>query len=223
MRRLMLCERWTLGKGTRAVVLGLFPMNHVYQACLSGKLESCSRNRLRKWEFRKATASNSFSSVRLQTLWSCRHTPRAKIGVASVCFIGIWIGIGTASSPTPTTAYRKNFHSFTRRSLYLRMSRRNISFPRLRKVKNPTLAIGAAFTSLTWKMVQRRNSQARISITLPPGTERGWICEILSFGDSGLFVKAALSKNEAAFEYFVAELDATQNVKPTAALPAVFM
>jgi hypothetical protein len=61
------------------------------------------------------------------------------------------------------------------------------------------------------------------SITLPPGTERGWICEIVSFGDSGLFIKAALSKNATAVEYFVAELDAAQNVKPIATLPAVFM
>ena len=61
------------------------------------------------------------------------------------------------------------------------------------------------------------------SITLPAGTKRGWICEIVSFGDSGLFVKVALSKNETAVEYFVAELDAAQNVKPIATLPAVFM
>jgi len=61
------------------------------------------------------------------------------------------------------------------------------------------------------------------SITLPAGTKRGWICEIVSFGDSGLFVKVALSKNETLVEYFVAELDAVQNVRPIAALPAVFM
>jgi hypothetical protein len=61
------------------------------------------------------------------------------------------------------------------------------------------------------------------SITLPVGTKRGWICEIVSFGDSGLFVKAALSKNETVVEYFVAELDDAQNVKPIATLLAVFM
>ena len=61
------------------------------------------------------------------------------------------------------------------------------------------------------------------SITLPTGTKRGWICEIVSFGDSGLFVNVALSKNETLVEYFVAELDAAQNVKPIGALPAVFM
>jgi len=61
------------------------------------------------------------------------------------------------------------------------------------------------------------------SITLPAGTTRGWICEIVSFGDSGLFVKAALSKSETVVEYFIAELDAAQNVKPIATLPAVFM
>ena len=61
------------------------------------------------------------------------------------------------------------------------------------------------------------------SITLPVGIERGWICEIVSFGDSGLFVKVALSKNETVIEYFIAELDDAQTVKPIAALPAVFM
>lgn len=61
------------------------------------------------------------------------------------------------------------------------------------------------------------------SIILPAGTKRGWICEIVSFGDSGLFVKAALSKNEEVVEYFISELDAAQTLKPIAALPAVFM
>jgi hypothetical protein len=61
------------------------------------------------------------------------------------------------------------------------------------------------------------------TLTLPPGTKRGWICDIVSFGDSGLFVKAALSKKEDLVEYFVAELDIAQNVKPIATLPAVFM
>jgi hypothetical protein len=45
------------------------------------------------------------------------------------------------------------------------------------------------------------------TLTLPPGTKRGWICDIVSLGDSGLFVKAALSKKEDLVEYFVAELD----------------
>jgi hypothetical protein len=61
------------------------------------------------------------------------------------------------------------------------------------------------------------------SIILPAETKHGWICEIVSFGDSGLFVKAALSKNGTVVEYFIAELDAAQNVKPIATLPAVFM
>jgi hypothetical protein len=61
------------------------------------------------------------------------------------------------------------------------------------------------------------------SILLPAGTIGGWICEILAFGESGLFVKAALSKNESVIEYFVAELDAAQTLKPIATLPAVFM
>lgn len=61
------------------------------------------------------------------------------------------------------------------------------------------------------------------SITLPPGIKRGWICEIVSFGDSGLFVKAALSKNETFVEYFVAELDTAHKMTTIAALPAVFM
>jgi hypothetical protein len=159
----MLCERTDLGKGTRAAASGQFQINHVDQAfeCLSVKLELCSRNRLRKWEFRKATASNNYSSVRLRTLWFCRHAPRWTIGVPSVCFIGIWIGTDTESSPTPTTSYRKNLHFFTRRSLYLRTSRRNISFRWMRKVENPTLGIGTVFISLTWKVVQRRNWLAR--------------------------------------------------------------
>jgi hypothetical protein len=61
------------------------------------------------------------------------------------------------------------------------------------------------------------------TIRLPAGTVRGWVCEIVSFGDSGLCVKAALSSNESSVEYFIAELDASQNLKPVAALPAVFM
>jgi hypothetical protein len=61
------------------------------------------------------------------------------------------------------------------------------------------------------------------SITLPMGTKRAWICEFVPFGDSGLFVKAALSKNESEVQYYIAELDAADTIKPIAALPAVFM
>lgn len=53
--------------------------------------------------------------------------------------------------------------------------------------------------------------------------ERGWICEIVAFGESGLFVKVALSKSNTLVEYFVAELDAQKSLKPIVALPAVFM
>jgi hypothetical protein len=34
------------------------------------------------------------------------------------------------------------------------------------------------------------------TIRFPAGTVRGWICEIVAFGDRGLFVKAAISKHE---------------------------
>lgn len=61
------------------------------------------------------------------------------------------------------------------------------------------------------------------TLRLPNGINRGWICEIVAFGDSGLFVKAALSKHESSFEYFIAELDALQGLRPIAALSAVFM
>lgn len=61
------------------------------------------------------------------------------------------------------------------------------------------------------------------NLQLPTGTKHGWICGIVAFGDSGLFVKAALSKSESFVEYFIAELDATMSLKPVTALPAVFM
>lgn len=68
--------------------------------------------------------------------------------------------------------------------------------------------------------VQSANEE---NLRVPPGTRRGWVCEILAFGDSGLFVKAALSKNESLIEYFIAQLDATNSLKTIASLPAVFM
>ena len=68
--------------------------------------------------------------------------------------------------------------------------------------------------------VQSANEE---TLHLPAGTTRGWTCEIVAFEDSGLFVKAALSKNESLVEYFIAELDATNSLKPIAPLPAVFM
>ena len=61
------------------------------------------------------------------------------------------------------------------------------------------------------------------NLQLPVGTKRGWICEIVAFGDSGLFVKAALSKSERSFEYFIAELDTSMALKTLAALPGIFM
>ena len=51
----------------------------------------------------------------------------------------------------------------------------------------------------------------------------GWICEIVAFGDSGLFVKAGLPKGGSSFGYFVAELDVEQTLKAILELPAVFM
>jgi hypothetical protein len=61
------------------------------------------------------------------------------------------------------------------------------------------------------------------TLRLPDGTKRGWICEIVAFGDSGLFVKAALSEDEKSFEYFVAQLDSMQTLKPIVTLPATFI
>ena len=61
------------------------------------------------------------------------------------------------------------------------------------------------------------------TLRLPVGFTRSWICEIVAFGDSGLFVKASLSKSGSSFGYFIAELDVEQNLKPLFELPAVFM
>ena len=61
------------------------------------------------------------------------------------------------------------------------------------------------------------------TLRLPAGYTRGWICEIVAFGDSGLFVKVGLAKNESSFGYFIAELDPEQNLRPLFELPAVFM
>jgi hypothetical protein len=66
-------------------------------------------------------------------------------------------------------------------------------------------------------------STSQDTLRLPAGFTRGWICEIVAFGDAGLFVKAGLSKNETSFEYFIAELDATGMLKPIVELAAVFM
>jgi hypothetical protein len=61
------------------------------------------------------------------------------------------------------------------------------------------------------------------TIVFPSGISRGWICEIVAFGESGLFVKAALSRDETLIEYFIAELNEARALKPIVALPAVFM
>jgi hypothetical protein len=61
------------------------------------------------------------------------------------------------------------------------------------------------------------------SLQLPPGFGRGWICELVAFGDSGCFVKAALSETGTSFGYFIAELEVGGSLKPIAELPAVFM
>jgi hypothetical protein len=61
------------------------------------------------------------------------------------------------------------------------------------------------------------------TLRLPTGFASGWVCEIVAFGEAGLFVKAALSKTESSFEYFVAELDAAEMLNPVLQLPAVFM
>jgi hypothetical protein len=52
---------------------------------------------------------------------------------------------------------------------------------------------------------------------------RFWICEIVAFGEQGLFVKTALSKNESLIEDFVAELSAENLLKPIVLFPAVFL
>jgi hypothetical protein len=66
-------------------------------------------------------------------------------------------------------------------------------------------------------------STSHDTLRLPMGFTRGWVCEIVAFGEAGLFVKAALSKNETSFEYVIAELDANEMLKPVVGLPAVFM
>ncbi len=66
-------------------------------------------------------------------------------------------------------------------------------------------------------------STTQDTLRLPPGFTRGWVCDIVAFGDTGLFVKAGLSKSGHSFGYFVAELDVAQVLKPIVELPAVFM
>jgi len=66
-------------------------------------------------------------------------------------------------------------------------------------------------------------STTQDTLQLPVGFTRGWIYEIVAFGDSGLFVKAGLSETGSSFGYFVAELDVAQILKPIFELPAVFM
>ena len=63
------------------------------------------------------------------------------------------------------------------------------------------------------------------TLILPPGIVRGWIAEIVAFSDSGLFVKAGLSKESSnRMDYVVAELDMSRRVlKPIVALPATFI
>jgi hypothetical protein len=64
----------------------------------------------------------------------------------------------------------------------------------------------------------------RETLKLPASVTRGWICEVVAYGDSGLFVKVGLSKNSVSMEYFVAELDVMQNtLAPIVVLPAAFM
>ncbi len=66
-------------------------------------------------------------------------------------------------------------------------------------------------------------STTQDTLQLPPAFTRGWICNIVAFGDSGLFVKAGLSETGSSFGYFIAELDVVQILKPIFQLPAVFM
>jgi len=92
-------------------------------------------------------------------------------------------------------------------------------------------AEGKEFHSGNWHSLEvvSLESGATVRLTtedtlqLPSGFTLGWICDILAFGDAGLFVKAALSKSGTSYGYFVAELDAAQVLKPIVELPAVFM
>jgi hypothetical protein len=61
------------------------------------------------------------------------------------------------------------------------------------------------------------------TLRLPRGFHQGWICEVVAFGDSGVFVKVGLSKHSNLMEYFIAELDEAGALKPIAELPACFM
>jgi hypothetical protein len=65
----------------------------------------------------------------------------------------------------------------------------------------------------------------RNTLILPPGIVRGWISGIVAFNDSGLFVKAGLSKEGSSrMDYVVAELDLSHRVlNPVVALPATFI
>jgi hypothetical protein len=62
------------------------------------------------------------------------------------------------------------------------------------------------------------------TLHLPTGVVRGWISSLVSFGDSGLFVQAGLSKDGSRMDYVVAEVDLAQRIlKPVVALPATFI
>ncbi len=62
------------------------------------------------------------------------------------------------------------------------------------------------------------------TLQLPPGITRAWICEVVAYGDFGLFVKAGSSSGQFPMDYFVAELDIRDRTfKPLVSLPAVFM
>jgi len=62
------------------------------------------------------------------------------------------------------------------------------------------------------------------TLTLPPGMVTGWIFNLVSFGDSGLFVQAGLSGNGSRIDYVIAELDLFSRIlKPVVTLPATFI
>ncbi len=68
------------------------------------------------------------------------------------------------------------------------------------------------------------HSVDKVALRLPANITRGWICDIVGYSDSGLFVKAGLSKNSISMEYFVAKLDVMQKtLAPIVILPAAFM
>ena len=86
---------------------------------------------------------------------------------------------------------------------------------------------GADWDSLNLFNLETESEVVQINqhtLNLPPGIVNGWISELVSFTDRGLFVTAGLSKDGTSMDYVIAELDIVKHIlKPIAALPAAFM